>query len=57
VQSIGVTLADKRAGPFRLEIDWIKAFKAPAPKPPAALAETVETSKGGGGVKETASRP
>ena len=30
VRSVGVTLSDKRAGPFRLEIDWIKAFKASA---------------------------
>jgi uncharacterized surface protein with fasciclin (FAS1) repeats len=28
IQSVGFTLSDKQAGPFRLEIDWIKAEKA-----------------------------
>ncbi len=28
VQSVGFTLADKQAGPFRLEVDWIRAEKA-----------------------------
>jgi uncharacterized surface protein with fasciclin (FAS1) repeats len=27
IQSVGFTLADKQAGPFRLEVDWIKAEK------------------------------
>lgn len=38
VESIGFLIADKKAGPFRLEIDWIKAAaKAPAaPATPAA---------------------
>jgi len=30
VQSVGFTLADKQAGPFRLEVSWIKAEKSPA---------------------------
>lgn len=30
VQSVGFTLADKQAGPFRLEVSWIKAEKGPA---------------------------
>jgi uncharacterized surface protein with fasciclin (FAS1) repeats len=30
VQSLGFTLADKRAGPFRLEVAWIKGEKSPA---------------------------
>ncbi|MEM7234545.1 MAG: CIA30 family protein, partial [Planctomycetota bacterium] len=29
IRSIGVTLSDKKAGPFRLEIDWVKAFGQP----------------------------
>lgn len=28
IQSMGFTLADKKPGPFRLEIDWIKAEKS-----------------------------
>lgn len=28
IQSVGFTLADKQAGPFRLEIDWIRGEKA-----------------------------
>ncbi len=28
IQSVGFTLADKKAGPFRLEVDWIRAEKA-----------------------------
>ena len=32
VGSIGFLIADKKAGPFRMEVDWIKAVpKAPAP--------------------------
>ncbi len=47
IQSVGVTLADKRAGPFNLEIDWVKAYKAPAPRPPETADETAhpETAK------------
>jgi monofunctional biosynthetic peptidoglycan transglycosylase len=27
IQQIGFLIADKQAGPFKLEIDWIKAYK------------------------------
>ena len=27
IQQIGLLIADKQAGPFQLEIDWIKAYK------------------------------
>ena len=59
VNSIGVILADKKAGPFRLEIDWIKAVASPGqvsagPRTvksgrkatPAALAFTVQSLSG-----------
>jgi len=36
IQSVGFTLADKQAGPFRLEVDWIKAEKARAAAESAA---------------------
>ena len=42
VQSIGLLIADKKSGPFRLEVDWIKAETKdtkPAPKPEAAGAK------------------
>jgi uncharacterized surface protein with fasciclin (FAS1) repeats len=32
VQSMGFTLSDKKAGPFRLEVSWIRAEKAAAAK-------------------------
>jgi len=36
VQSVGFTLSDKQAGPFRLEVAWIKGEKSSAPDGPAA---------------------
>jgi len=46
VQSIGFLIADKKAGPFRLEVDWIKAeakdSKVSEPKPPAATGKPVQ---------------
>jgi len=36
VQSVGFTLADKQAGPFRLEIAWIRAEKGSGDAPAAA---------------------
>jgi NADH dehydrogenase [ubiquinone] 1 alpha subcomplex assembly factor 1 len=29
IQSLGFMISDRQAGPFRLEIDWIKAYGAP----------------------------
>ncbi len=34
VQSFGITLADKKAGPFRLELDWIRAEKGASTSEP-----------------------
>ena len=31
VAGLGILLGDKKAGPFKLEIDWIKASKSPPP--------------------------
>jgi len=39
VQSIGFLIADKKAGPFRLEVDWIKA-ETKDNKPQSAAAES-----------------
>ena len=36
IQSVGFTLADKQAGPFRLEVAWITAEKGSAPDGPEA---------------------
>ena len=33
----------KRAGPFKLEIDWVKSYKVAAPKSPGTLAETADS--------------
>lgn len=37
IQSVGFTLADKQAGPFRLEVDWIHAEKVTATVEPTAV--------------------
>ena len=31
VTGLGILLGDKKAGPFKLEVDWIKASKSPPP--------------------------
>jgi len=52
IRSVGITLADKKAGPFRLEVAWIKAEKGT----PAGNAGTWQTdsSAGIGDVVDTA---
>jgi len=62
VQSIGFLIADKKAGPFSLEVDWIKAEtkdNKAAPKPPAAGAKSgpmdiVDTAVAAGSFKTLA---
>jgi len=57
VESVGFLIADKKAGPFRMEVDWIKAVpKAPdaSPGPTGATGETqpkdiVDTALAAGG--------
>jgi len=60
IQSVGFTLADKQAGPFRLEVDWINAEKVAvtvesiAAKPPddsAGNRDIVETAVAAGQFK------
>jgi uncharacterized surface protein with fasciclin (FAS1) repeats len=41
VQSVGFTLADKQAGPFRLEVAWIRGEKGAAADGPAASTQPV----------------
>jgi uncharacterized surface protein with fasciclin (FAS1) repeats len=47
VRSVGFTLSDKKAGPFRLEVSWIRAEKAAAANEVAATsrADNSATSK------------
>lgn len=53
IQSVGFTLADKQAGPFRLEVDWINAEKVATPiEPPAA--KSPDGSRGDRDIVETA---
>lgn len=44
VQSVGFTLADKQAGPFRLEVSWIKAEISPAGAAVAAATQPDRSS-------------
>lgn len=32
VMTVGFIISEKQAGPFRLEIDWISAYRTEAPK-------------------------
>ncbi len=36
IESVGITLSDKKAGPFALEIDWIRPIGAAATEPSSA---------------------
>ena len=40
IRSVGITLADKKAGPFRLEVGWIRAEKGTATNEATAEKET-----------------
>ncbi|NIP25393.1 MAG: hypothetical protein GWN67_07650 [Phycisphaerae bacterium] len=52
MQSVGITLADKKAGPFRLEVSWIKAKKGTSTKETAT--KRVDESVGGKDIVDTA---
>ncbi|MHC4743487.1 MAG: CIA30 family protein [Planctomycetota bacterium] len=54
IQSVGFTLTDKKAGPFRLEVDWIRAEKTAAAKQAgdeAAGKDIVDTAVAAGNFK------
>lgn len=53
VQSVGFTLSDKKAGPFRLEVSWIRAEKAAAANEVAATSRA-DNSAGSKDIVETA---
>jgi uncharacterized surface protein with fasciclin (FAS1) repeats len=53
VQSVGITLADKKAGPFRLELSWIRAEKGTAIKE-TKTAKGADDSVGGKDIVDTA---
>ena len=53
VQSVGFTLADKKAGPFRLEVSWIRAEKSAAANESAAI-NRAANSAGNKDIVETA---
>ena len=44
IQSVGFTLSDKQAGPFRLEVDWIRAEKAASFNKAVAVAQSDESA-------------
>lgn len=51
IQSVGITLADKKAGPFRLELSWIRAEKVTASSDAPASKDIVDTAVAAGNFK------
>jgi len=48
IRSMGITLAEKKAGPFRLEVSWIRAEKGAANNQAAGSKDIVDTAVAAG---------